>query len=222
MYKFDRKIRLGTKQDGGYVIGDIGNVYDCYISAGVGNEESFSRDILNKYKFDHCYAFDGTINRYPVKYTDKISFIKKNINSFGDENNTNLSYLTKEHDNIFLKMDIEGKEYTWIPSIDLLCFKQIVIEFHNINKWNEKKNECLRKLFQSHYIVHAHGNNYSGITNNIPNTLELTYIRKDQFDEKPKLNNIPLPINNLDFPNNPLKKDISLNCDPFVYKIPML
>ena len=43
--RYDNKIRLGCNHDGGYVIAVLDNQYDCYISAGVGSEESFSRDI---------------------------------------------------------------------------------------------------------------------------------------------------------------------------------
>jgi hypothetical protein len=48
VYKFDNKIRCGVNKDGGYVIGDINDEsgYDCYISAGVNNEESFSKDFI--------------------------------------------------------------------------------------------------------------------------------------------------------------------------------
>ena len=41
VFQFYNKIRLGNNYDGGYVFGDIGNKYDCYISAGVSDEESF-------------------------------------------------------------------------------------------------------------------------------------------------------------------------------------
>ena len=51
VYHFDtsKKIRLGVQNDGGYVIADIGDAYDCYISSGVSPEESFSRDFLARY-----------------------------------------------------------------------------------------------------------------------------------------------------------------------------
>ena len=32
VYNFDKKIRLGSNWDGGYVICDISDNYDCYIS----------------------------------------------------------------------------------------------------------------------------------------------------------------------------------------------
>lgn len=94
-------------------------IYDCYISAGVSGEESFSRDFINNYNLNeyNSFAFDGTINNYPYNFTKKISFIKKNINSFNDDDNCNLSFLTEKFNNIFLKIDIEGGEYPWLLNI---------------------------------------------------------------------------------------------------------
>lgn len=142
VYQFDNKIRLGNNYDGGYVIGQLDGEYDCYISAGISNEESFSRDFINKYNMNksNCFGFDGTIQSYPYQYTTNISFIKKNINSFNDDNNTNLSHLISKYSNIFLKMDIEGYEYPWLLSLtceQLHKFKQITFEFHGItnNSW---------------------------------------------------------------------------------------
>lgn len=108
VYNFDKKIRCGVNRDGGYVLGELDGGYDCYISAGISNEESFSRDFINKYNMNKndCYGFDGTINNYPYQYTQNIQFIKKNINNFND--NTNMSFLTDKYYNIFLKIDIEG------------------------------------------------------------------------------------------------------------------
>jgi hypothetical protein len=226
VYKFDNKIRLGSNNDGGYVCGELNTEYDCYISAGISNEESFSRDFINKYNMNenNSFGFDGTINNYPYEYTNKISFIKKNINSFNDMNNTNLHELIDKYNNIFLKMDIEGGEYPWLKSINseqLNKIKQIVIEFHGItnDSWGcnyNDKVECLEKLSNTHYIVHAHGNNYGPVVNNIPNVIELTYINKNYFNSTPELNNVILPIENLDYPNNLNTTDINLNFIPFV------
>ena len=75
--------------------------------------------------------------------------------------------------------------------------------------------ECIKKLNKTHHIIHAHGNNYGNITNNIPDVIELTFINKEIFEEPPPLNTIPLPIPNIDFPNNPELPDINLNFYPF-------
>ena len=220
VYKFDNKIRLGSNNDGGYVCGELNTKYDCYISAGISTEESFSRDFINKYNMNeyNSFGFDGN------EYTNKISFIKKNINSFNDINNTNLHELIDKYNNIFLKMDIEGGEYPWLLSIDsnkLNKIKQIVIEFHGItnNSWGCNYNDkvkCLEKLSNTHYIIHAHGNNYGPVVNNIPDVIELTYVNKNYFNSTPELNTLPLPIVNLDYPNNSNITDINLNFIPFV------
>lgn len=227
VYSFDKKIRLGEKKDGGYVIGDLidNNVkYDCYISAGVSNEESFTRDFLNKYNYLNifdCYAFDGTINNYPYNYTQNIMFIKKNIGNIDNDKVTNLYGIIEKYNDIFLKMDIEGGEYPWFKSLNLEQlnkFSQIVLEFHWIHTTNTNDfKEALEKLINTHYIIHAHGNNYRyNEIKNIPNVLELTLINRKYFQSTPELNKIPFPIIGLDFPNNPHSKDFKLDYYPFV------
>ncbi len=226
VYHFDNKIRLGNNFDGGYVIGLVEGNYDCYISAGVSNEESFSRDFINYYNMNNnnSFAFDGTITQYPVHYTNKITFIKKNINSFYNSKNANLLYFMKTYKNIFLKMDIEGSEYKWLLNTsenDLLSFKQIVIEFHGINdnSWGAPynlKQECLKKLSNTHYLIHIHGNNHSNAKNGIPDVIEAAFIRKDCFNDKPMYNTTKFPIKNLDYPCCLSKPDYNLSFFPFV------
>lgn len=227
IYHFSNKKRLGINQDGGYIIAILNGNYDFYISAGVSNEESFSDDFIELYKMNrhNCAAFDGTIDKYPTNHTNKIIFYKRNISSIKSNNTANLSYFINNYKDIFLKMDIEGSEYEWILSLnnnDLKSFKQIVIEFHGINddSWNTKiedKNNCFKKLAETHYAVHIHGNNHGSLTEDIPDTVEVTYIRKNEIDENQlKLNNIQLPTNGLDFPNNTEKLDYDLNFPPFV------
>ena len=232
VHAIEPKIRLGSKKDGGYVIADIPNaVYDCYVSAGVSNEESFSRDFLQKYTIPRadCYAFDGTIDDYPRQFTTNIRFIKKNISNENTKTTCNLKAIAKKYKNIFLKMDIERAEYNWIDgmSIDLLQnFKQIVIEYHDVNTNSTRKprpelhfkQHCFKKLVDTHYVVHAHGNNLSTATvlgdNIVPDILEITYVRKNLFSEQLPLNTINLPCE-LDKPNGARKPDYSLNFPPF-------
>lgn len=226
VYNFDKKKRYGSTNDGGYVIAELGEKYDCYISCGISDEESFSRDFIDSHNMCeyNSFGFDGTINNYPYQYTKKISFIKKNINNFNDDNNSDLSFLIDKYNNIFLKMDIEGGEYPWLSNLDetqLNKFKQIVIEFHGITNddWNAKysdKVKCFEKLSKTHYIVHAHGNNYGRVINGIPDVIELTYVNKTYFNLKPDLNSKPLPDVNLDFSNVKDANDINLNFYPFV------
>ena len=243
VYHFDtsKKIRLGVNTDGGYVIADIGGAegaegaYDCYISAGVSNEESFTRDFLERYSSScslnetNCFAFDGTIEAYPTQYTDKITFFKKNIGGGAEDVDleTNLLFLLNKYSRVFLKMDIEGGEYPWLMRMtadDLRKIKQLVIEFHGITGtgWGhsfEDKWACIKKLSETHYIVHAHGNNYGPVLSHIPDVIELTCIEKSYFsDGVPALNKSPLPILGVDFANCSRRHDIDLNVYPFVSK----
>jgi len=57
---------------------------------------------------NNSFAFDGTIKDYPWRYTKDITFIKKNISNFNDNNHTNLDNLINKYDNTFLSIDIEG------------------------------------------------------------------------------------------------------------------
>ena len=121
VYQFDSKLRLGLQTDGGYVIADISGGYDCYISAGVGREESFTRDFLSKYSMNefNTFGIDASIDEYPSEYTNNISFIKKNISDTNTLSTTNLSPLIQNFNDIFLKIDVEGAEYPWIQSLTL-------------------------------------------------------------------------------------------------------
>jgi hypothetical protein len=225
-YDFPNKIRLGINGDGGYVIANLENTkYDCYISAGISNEESFSRDFINKYGMtkENSFAFDGTINDYPYNYTRNITYVKKNISNISDGKNTDLLYLLKNYKNLFLKMDIEGGEYPWLLSLDIDSLRnitQIAIEIHGIMDDTygcvlSDKIKCFKKLAETHYIVHAHGNNWAPTVNGIPNVIELTYVNKSYFNEMPKWNADSLPILNLDYPNKSDVPDIQLNIYPF-------
>ena len=48
------------------------------------------------------------------------------------------------------------------------------------------RTKCLEKLSNTHYIVHAHGNNYGSVVNKIPDVIELTYVNKNCFNLVPK------------------------------------
>lgn len=231
-YHYPSKRRLGNRGDGGYVIADLSGNYDCYISAGVNDEESFSRDFIQHANMtsETNYAFDGTINNYPYQYTTDIHFVRKNIADTNTQTTTNLKYLIRNFTNIFLKMDIEGGEYPWLASLSLddLChFKQIVMEIHcpaddTFGSTRQIKCDGLRKLAETHYLVHAHANNNgTGWGQNrehegIPTILELTYIRKDTVSSQLPLNTLPFPDPNLDYKNAPYS-DMSLTSPPFCF-----
>jgi len=229
VFQYDRslKCRLGRQNDGGYVIGLLNQPYDCYISAGIEDDDSFSDDFIQKYNMNefNSFAFDGTIEKYPYKKNRSISFIRKNINNINDNENTNLFGLIEKYKSIFLKINIKGGEYPWILSLsesDFKKFSQIVIKLYFINDNNLcipliDKITALEKLACTHYPVHVHANNSKQAVQNIPDLIEVTYINKRFFASEPPLNTDLFPLESLDFPNLSHLPEFNLNVFPFYH-----
>jgi hypothetical protein len=225
VYKTENKIRLGGKEnhpDGGYIIEDNLD-YDILISAGIDDDVTFEKAFTEKYGV-RCFAFDGESAdkaRKACKEVDDITHIPKNVGSENTTDCTDLKeYINKFHD-VFLKMDIEGAEFSFINSLtanELNRIKQITIEFHYadiIHKW-----KMLEKLCDTHYLIHFHANNNNKIMYNynytyIPAVFECTYVRKSEIDN-PQLNDVTLPID-LDMQNTP-GLDFRFDSPPWVHK----
>ena len=238
VYKFDNKIRVGPNTDSGCVIGHLDINYDCYISAGISENDAFTLEFMKKYNIpkEKIFYFDGTIENIPSNLQDKVTFYKKKISSTNTDITSNLTYYCQTYDKIFLKMDIEGSEWEWLSFMDenkLNKFVEIVIEFHGFTNASYNNNctmhdfncsyiqklRCLEKLNKTHYLIHAHGNNWDMVSQNrVPNVMEFVYINKNQFVGIPELNQETLPIKGLDFPNNKYCTDIDLNFYPFVHE----
>lgn len=226
-------IRVGPREDGGYVIAD-GFDYDLFISCGIAGDVRFEEAFLDIHKVK-CVSFDGTISSFPY-HRNSMEWIPKNIGYSNTGNTTNLKEYMKGSTKIFLKMDIEGSEFNWLDSMtetELDQFSQIVLEVH----WpfDVYRMNMLKKLNKTHYIVHIHGNNYcdrdipkhlpSGRTydgtvtiNNstlpkiqLPEVFEVTYVNKKLCDASSvKIKEIQYPTA-LDYPNNPRATDISFS-----------
>ena len=73
--------------------------------------------------------------RFPLNhFTNDITFVKKNINSFNDESNTDLSFLTETVDNIFLKMDIERWVNSLVVAHKSICTRENKADRHRISR----------------------------------------------------------------------------------------
>jgi hypothetical protein len=223
----NKKIRLGHNGDGGYVIVDEKSGYDCFISAGIGNETTFEEDFI-KYmpNIKEYLLFDGTIENSPF-INEKITFYRKNIGINNDGGTTDLKEYIDKYSDVFIKMDIEGAEWLWFNELgnSLKKIKQIVFEGHAFfphlflpqiemggighmmekspDEWTQYILNSLKKLNETHYLVHAHQNQLPPFVkigdNNYPTYYELTYIRKDcgitGFNEE------NVPVEGLDYPS---------------------
>lgn len=217
----NKKVRYGRNGDGGYVIIDSYN-YDYFISAGIDDEVSFDKDFVKNHTTISGVAFDGTVNR-PPDLPENILFNKMNIGVSNTETTTNLRDIIDSHKDVFIKMDIEGEEWRWIYSLgdSIKNVKQFVFEAHalfahNLTQqyrnchclgyapdiWDDYVLNALKKLNETHYLVHVHENlvgpfvNFDG--NEYPHFLELTYIRKDCEINGLNTDNLPVPL--IDYP----------------------
>lgn len=217
------KTRVGCNADGGYVIVEVPNVkYGLLLSAGVGPNISFELDFCKQYSSVPCLLFDGTVEDLPTGPSNSnIHFFKKNIGGVETCSETNWHGLLETHDNIFVKMDIEGGEFLWLHSLStqqLSHISQVVLEVHNVK--HQYHQQAIDALNKTHYLVHIHGNNNVGYTRArtalIPSVFECTFLNKKYFRELPDLNRTPFPTP-LDFPNTTGQPELVLDQEPFVY-----
>ena len=151
--------------------------YDCYILAGIEENELFSKLLIMNMNVSKGIAFDPNIHKISEYFPDDIKVINKQISFKKDVYCENLSDLGEEKD-VFLKMNIYGEEYLWVlslPEETQKKFKQMVIVFHDINNNSTQqramnKINCFQKLKETHDIV-----NITPVDQNIV----VTYFRKN-------------------------------------------
>jgi len=206
-----KKIRIGEKSDGGYILlNDFDNIKIAY-SFGISDEISFDKDLADK-NID-VFMYDHTIEKLPFQnskfHWKKIGLTEKK----GIHNNMKtLDELIKENGhenekNMILKLDIEGSEWNVLYYINkeiLMHFKYIIIEFHFEKLFKSLFLKVLNKLNKTHQIFHLHCNNLGSLINideyNICSSLEVSYIIKENYSFL-KTHEF-YPVKNIDFKNN--------------------
>ena len=209
--KGKKKIRVGSKKDGGYVLLDDFDKIKIAYSFGIGGEISFDKALADK-NID-VFMYDHTIRKLPFK-NPKFHWRKIGLTSKkGKEDNMKtLIELLQENGhinekNMILKMDIEGCEWEILKDIksDILKqFRFIVAEFHFQSKSFSFYSKAFKKLNLTHQIFHIHCNNYWPIINidgnNICSLLEISFAIKENntFIKSEDY----FPVSNIDYPNH--------------------
>ena len=190
-----KRILIGRKADGGYVLlDDFENIKIAY-SFGIDGDIYFDKDLAER-GID-VYMYDHTINSLPYQTYQNPKFHWKKI-GVGGKNDKNQNIKTLEEliienghsseKNMILKMDIESCEWNTLKDLsdDILNqFKYIVIELH-FDKEPNIYYEVLRKLYKTHQVFYFYCNNgHNVITfgdNRICQFLEVSWvIRKDNI-----------------------------------------
>lgn len=207
-------IRIGSSHDGGYLVPNILEKINFCFSAGVGGNIEFEKDLL-KYKIK-SFGADSTVDG-PPEIVNEYTFLKKNINTFNDNQNITFEKWIKDQniydENLIGQIDIEGDEYNLIlstPSEILKKFKILIFEFHYIHKIQDKiiynlYVSAFKKILKDFNICHLHINNaekQSKIRNiEIPHLLEVTFLNKNCYSEELKKATIPHILDNKNIPS---------------------
>ncbi|MGI0501044.1 tetratricopeptide repeat protein [Limnospira platensis] len=199
-------IRIGGERDGAYLIpDDLDHIKACF-SPGVANRKNFEDELTDTYGIQ-CHMCDKSsdIDKFQTPLIEGMqTFKKKWLDVNGETDSISLDDWVKElepdqKDDLMLQMDIEGAEYRNILQTSeqvLKRFRIILVEVHSLGvarnpeQFEVNLGPFLRKLDQHFICVHAHPNNccgdfmISGTHINLPNVYELTFLRRDRFNEK--------------------------------------
>jgi hypothetical protein len=208
--------RVGRDYDGGYIM--VKHDAEVRIAYSLGINRDVSWDLIMAERGYQIYQYDHTIETLPIHHpnfhwkklgitgksqvTDELTSLEEQFQANGHSDAKDL----------ILKIDIEGHEwdvFSEMSKVDLSRFSQIVVECHGFGKLHglakfRKMRQSLQNLAETHQVVHVHGNNNSpmvvvgGIPT--PQTLELTWLRRDICEFTPCSRTFPTP---LDQPNNP-------------------
>lgn len=237
-----QKIRIGQAGDGGYVLLDMFNENGIVYSFGVGGSHRFEQDMATRGYTS--YMYDHTVSGSSIPKDPHYIFHRKGLAAVDSDNMRSIPTILKENghtsrNDIILQCDIEGGEWDIFSDIDqkyLMCFSQICIEFHSLNKcildmdhfkrgrmdhWRfAKMKTTMEALSQNFTAYHIHGNNvrnpgyFKVRGQNVPEVIEVSFVRNDlvEFSE-----GTTLYPTHLDSANNPKKPDIVL--DKFAWNI---
>jgi hypothetical protein len=214
-------IRVGGKNDGGYLIpDDLSGISTCF-SPGVDVTASFEKDLACRGILSHLA--DGSVDGAPDNFRI-LSFTKKYLDGVNTNDYMTLEFWVKREapmtGDLILQIDIEGGEYTTILAtpIDILRrFRIIAIEIHDTHEWFNNSiawgvaQTFFTKLLQDFHVVHNHPNNNCQVLQAddlfMPTVFELTLLRKDRAAPKGFCDQFPHPLdqpNVLDKPDRPL------------------
>jgi hypothetical protein len=217
----NKKVRLGPKEDGGYVVSSI-----CLESStalftyGVGHDIRFEEDYRNIYDKE-VYLYDHTVGKETGwDLGKKLNFFNEGL-GFEENCGDFINHYDKLNiqKDVLLKIDIEGAEYNYFEKLDINKLSQIttgiLLELHWLTDsgYQKRAENILRNLYQYFTLTHIHGNAWGTTWDyqdyKVPETFELSlvnnrYIINKEFDTQ------NYPIEGLDISNRPDYPDLDL------------
>jgi hypothetical protein len=213
-------IRLGPRDDGGYLVPDDLHGIEACFSPGVNLVSGFEKDCADRGM--KVFLADASVER-PAEAHGLFAFTKKFVGVTTSSDFVTLddwvaASLPGSSGDLLLQMDIEGFEYeVLLGASDRLMrrFRIIVAEFHDLDQlWSRPffrlASRAFEKVLQTHACVHIHPNNdrrplrKGGLS--IPPLAEFTFLRKDRIGNSSYATVFPHPLDgdNTDKPHYPL------------------
>ena len=216
-----RKIRVGGRTDGGYVMLDDFSKLQTAFSLGVGPNVDWDYAIAERGIAVH--QFDHTVTGPPRRHSG-FHFNRRRIDAQASGDTDNLETVLEKSGSTapfsnLLKLDIEGSEWALLAEADpatLSRFPQILCESHDLALVHDDQHfdlmmRALRRLRENFEVVHVHGNNCGGrlfvADQAMPNVLELTLANREVYAFTDDPETFPTE---LDCPNDPRVPDYYL------------
>jgi len=154
------------------------------------------------------------------KYLDYLIFFRNQnkhyILKIGTEDvyNTAISInkILENHQNVILKVDIEGDEYKVLNQIldNSNKINTLIIEFHDVHKNIDKIKNFIDRSKELK-LIHIHANNYAGLNEDgDPNVIELTFTNINKNELSLVKTDKSFPLEQLDYKNINRIEDIYL------------
>lgn len=186
--------RMGRAHDGGYVVPSLAMTHaSAVMGYGICDDISFEESASRIYE-KPSYGFDGTCPK-PKIHHRLCHFIPNNIVPSGMDQDAATSFdhqikkLQLRDSQLFIKMDIEGNEYSVMADIlrHASQITGIVLEIHFMQEDQVPLALSLLEAIDRHFLlVHVHGNNYclksftsTYAAGSIPCVLELSYVNRN-------------------------------------------
>jgi uncharacterized protein YoxC len=215
------KVRLGRDHDGGYVmLDDLAGIATA-LSLGIADDISWDLDVAARGV--RVLQFDPTVSAPPEAHP-RLHFEPLLVASHDCVGEISLSTIVLTRAGppdapLLLKMDIEGSEWEVFEATDGLIlsrFKQIVCEFHTLDRLGEEEfgnraEAVFKKLAATHFVYHVHGNNcanFASVANiAVPQSLEVSFALRSAYHTTRNTDVFPT---SLDHPNQPGRADLYL------------
>ncbi len=228
--------RIGSDQDGGYLLADdFDGIVACY-SPGVSDEIEF--DLALAERGIAVHMADASVDS-PTDMRSNMTFLPKFLGAQTEGEFISLEDWIAQSDtgsgDLLLEIDIEGAEYNVLAAVStdtLTRFRQMVIELHDFDRIYERAHfDMVSALFarlQTHFdIIHLHHNNslplVASPSGQLSTVFEATLLRRDRQIVDTALPQLPHLLdrpNVAKHPDEVLPEFYTLTVTPFQDQIP--